>query len=123
MAWKGADKRRSTRVAVLMRVQGQLVAVDVPIVVHDLSRSGFAVVSAKSFEAGDTLDFKLEGAGEQPITVTAEAVHSRPFGSSTSLYLSGFRFVPGPLTGFIPQVAIDRLFEAIRTPERLLSAV
>jgi hypothetical protein len=122
MAWKGRDKRKSPRVAVMMRVKGQLVAVEMPIVVHDLSRSGFAVVSTKAFEPGDTLDFRLEGAGEPAIAISAQAIHSRPFGSSANLHLSGFRFIPGPLTGFIPQAAIDRLFEAIRTPERLLSA-
>ena len=107
----------------MMRVQGELTSVDTPIVVHDLSRSGFAVVSSRAFEAGDTLDFKLDGAGEQPIAVSAVAVHTRPFGASPNLYLSGFRFVPGPLTGLIPQAAIDRLFDAIRFPEKLLSAV
>jgi hypothetical protein len=106
-----------------MRVQGELVAVDAAIVVHDLSRTGFAVVSSKAFQPGDTLDFRLEGVGEQPIAVSATAVHTRPFGASPNLHLSGFQFVPGPLTGLIPQAAIDRLFDAIRYPEKLLSAV
>jgi hypothetical protein len=105
-----------------MRVKGQLVALDAPVVVHDLSRSGFAVVSSRAFGPGETLDFVLEG-GPDTVAVTAQAVHTRPFGSSANLHLSGFRFVPGPLTGLVPQAAIDRLFEAIRSPERLLTAV
>jgi hypothetical protein len=120
MGWTGPEQRKSPRIAVLMRVRGELVDVRTPIIIHDLSRTGFAVVSRMAFPAGESLDFRLEGGGEPTIAVTARAVHTRPFGASPNLHLSGFEFVPGPLTGLIPQAAIDRLFEAMRFPDRLL---
>jgi hypothetical protein len=115
-AWNGRDQRRAVRVEVLMRVKGRLAAVNTPILVHDLSQTGFAVISEVAFRAGETLDFRLEGTGGSEIAVTAEAVHSRAFPASRPLHLSGFRFVPGNLTGMVPRVLIDRLIEAVSTP-------
>jgi hypothetical protein len=94
-------------------VKGQLVAIDVPIVIHDLSRSGFSVVSQAGFRPGETLDFRLTGEDGQTVRVTAQAVHTRLVASSSSLHLSGFRFVEGELTGRIPQSTIDRLIEIV----------
>ena len=44
-----------------MRVKGQLVSLNSEIVIHDLSRAGFGVVSQLSFDRGQTLDFRLMG--------------------------------------------------------------
>jgi hypothetical protein len=96
-----------------MRVSGQLVAVDTPVVIHDLSRTGFAVVSQRAFDAGQTLDFQLAGDGGSPFTVTARAVHSRPMPNAPGYYLSGFMFIPGRLMGLVPQALIDRLIETV----------
>ena len=109
----GAERRQSPRIDVRTRVKGQLVSLDTEIVIHDLSRTGFAVVSAANFESGQLLDFRLTASDTPDVTVTAEAVHSRPLHPSRSLYLTGFRFLPGRLTGFVPQARIDRLIEAV----------
>lgn len=109
----GAERRQSPRIDVRTRVKGQLVALETEIVIHDLSRSGFAVVSAASFESGQLLDFRLTAFDTPDVTVTAEAVHSRPLHPSRNLYLTGFRFLPGRLTGYVPQARIDRLIEAV----------
>lgn len=109
----GAERRRSPRIDVKKRVKGQLVELDTEIIIHDLSRTGFAVVSETNFEAGQLLDFRLEAYGSPEVTVTAEAVHSRPLYPSPNLYLTGFRFLPGKLTGVVPQARIDRLIEAV----------
>jgi hypothetical protein len=97
-------------------VEGQLLALKAPIVLHDLSRDGFAVISPVPFPAGAHLDFRLTAAEGQSVTVTAEAVHSRPVPGSSELHLSGFRFVPGRVTGLLPQAQIDRLIAAV-TPQ------
>ena len=47
------------------------------------------------------------------VAVTAEAVHSRQLPPSRNLYLTGFRFLPGRLTGYVRQARIDRLIEAV----------
>jgi len=110
---RGAERRQSPRIDVRTRVKGQLVALDTEIVIHDISRTGFAVVSELLFESGQLLDFRLMANGSPDVAVTAEAVHSRPLRPSRNLYLTGFRFLPGKLTGYVPQARIDRLIEAV----------
>ena len=109
----GRDNRRAPRIDVLTRVEGRLVALNTPVIIHDLSRTGFAVISQSAFEPGQMLDFQLVADEGPTIKVTAEAVHSNPMGAGTGLYLSGFKFVPGKLTGMVPQALIDRLIEAV----------
>jgi hypothetical protein len=82
----GRERRRDERVDVLMRVKGELVRPDTPILVHDLSRSGFAVLSQVAFSSGQQLDFRLTGEDGTTVTVTAQAIHSercRPIRVST----------------------------------------
>ena len=113
MRWNGRDQRQSPRIDVLMRVNGQTSALETPILVHDLSRSGFAVVSQIPFTSGQTLDFRLRTPEDSPVSVTAQAVHTRPYGAAPGLYLTGFAFVPGRVTGLVPYVLIDQLIAAV----------
>lgn len=111
--WSGKELRKSPRIDVLMRVNGQLVPIGTPVAVHDLSRTGFAALSEQTFEPGETLDFRLVGPNGETVLVTAEAVHSRPVPGTPSLKLVGFKFVPGSMTGMLPRVLIDRLIDAV----------
>lgn len=112
-SWDGIEQRRSPRIDVRMRVKGELPSVEAPILVHDLSRSGFAVVSTLAFEVGETLDFRLVGPEASDVAVSAEAVHSRPMKNAPHLYLTGFKFVPSAANGVLPQAEIDRLIAAV----------
>jgi hypothetical protein len=114
------DARRSPRVDVLMRIQGELVAVGRPIVIHNLSRSGFGVVSGVAFAVGETLDFRLVAETGVIVRVTAEAVQTRSHPRVPGQQLTGFRFVPGRLTGMVPAALIDQLIEAITPVGSLL---
>lgn len=96
-----------------MRVRGELVSLNTPIVIHDLSRTGFSVVSQTPFEKGQALDFRLMGDDGPGVKVTACAVHSRPVQGSPGLHRSGFMFIPGQLTGLVPQASIDQLIDAV----------
>ena len=109
----GRDQRREPRVDVYMQVRGELVSLNTPIVIHDMSRTGFSVVSPTPFEKGETLDFRLMGDDGPGIRVTACAVHSRPVEGAPGLHVSGFMFIPGKLTGLVPQSSIDRLIAAV----------
>ena len=73
--WNGVEQRRAPRIDVRMRVKGELSTVEAPMLVHDLSRTGFAVVSTLSFDVGEPLDFRLVGPEASDVVVTAEAVH------------------------------------------------
>ena len=107
IAWEGVEQRRSARIDVRMRVKGVLASIDAPILVHDLSRTGFAVVSTIGFEVGQSLDFRLLGPESSDVSVTAEAVHSRSMKNAPHLYLTGFKFLPSQHTGLLPQALID----------------
>ena len=109
----GAERRQSPRIDVARRVKGKLVMLDTEIIIHDLSRTGFAVVSQLTFEQGQLLDFRLSTTGSPDVTVSAEAVHSRSLPASPHLFLTGFRFLAGKMTGQVPQSRIDRLIEAV----------
>ncbi len=109
----GAERRKSPRIDVVQRVRGEVVRLDAEIVVHDLSRTGFAVVSKLMFEPGTLLDFRLSAEGSPDVTVSAEAVHTRALHPSPDLYLTGFKFLPGKMTGVVPQTRIDRLIAAV----------
>ena len=121
MAWRGPDQRRAPRIDVLRRVSGQLLHIDTPIVVHDLSRTGFGAVSQIDFRPGDILDFRLETERDS-ITITARVVHSRPWANSAVLSFTGFEFVPGRLLGLVQEARIERLIEAVTVHEGLLVA-
>jgi len=112
----GRERRRHERVDVLMRVKGELVRPDTPILVHDLSRSGFAVLSQVAFLSGQQLDFRLTGEDGTTVTVSAQAIHSEKMPSNQGLYMSGFMFIPGRLTGLVPQALIDRLIATVADP-------
>ena len=109
----GRDLRRAPRVDVLTRIKGELVPIDTPVTILNLSRTGFAIVSEVKFQPGQALDFRLAGENGVVVTVTAEAVHSRPHPSARGQHLTGFRFVPGRLTGVVPQAKIDQLIDAV----------
>ena len=111
MGWRGAEQRRAPRIEVLRRVRGTLIPIDSPVVVQDLSRSGFGAVSH--------IDFRLES-GRDSLTVTARVVHSRAFGNSSELFVTGFEFVRGELLGLTQESRIDRLIEAVSVREGLL---
>ena len=44
MGWRGPEQRRAPRIDVLRRVSGTLIPIDSPVIVHDLSRTGFEFV-------------------------------------------------------------------------------
>jgi hypothetical protein len=111
--WNGREQRRSPRIDVRLRVQGRLLDLNIPVLVHDLSRTGFAVVSEDPFEPGQQMDFQLTGRDGTILRVTAEAVHNRALTENRRGHLSGFKFIPGRLTGLLPQTKIDRLIAAI----------
>jgi hypothetical protein len=113
----GQDRRREPRVDVMLRIKGEMVRPEAPILIHDLSRSGFAVLSQIAFGSGQPLDFRLTGEDGTTVTVSAHAIHSKPMPASPGLYLSGFMFVPGRLTGLVPQALIDRLIATVAAPD------
>jgi hypothetical protein len=108
-----ADRRRSTRVEVLGKVQGQVVSLEMPVTVREMSLGGMSIETTTAFEVGSTSDFLLtlgDGAG---VEVYGKVVYTRLIeGSGQPRYLSGIQFVdvdeadPGtPVGGLITKVS------------------
>ena len=95
---------------------------DVPIELHNLSRTGFAVVSEVAFTPGATLDFHIEGPDNLTCRVSAVAVRSGAVPGHPDRFVSGFAFVPaGDVLGVLPVAAIERLIAAVEAAQPLLS--
>lgn len=89
-----ADRRRSTRVEVLGRIQGQVVSLDVPVLVREISLGGMSVETPRAFTVAGIQSFLLtlgDGAG---IEVHGRVVYSRPSGAGgPDFFVSGIQFV------------------------------
>jgi len=92
-----ANRRRSTRVEVLGKIQGQAVCVDVTVLVREISLGGMSIETPKPFSVGSNCDFFLtlgDGAG---VELTGRIVYSRAtMESGRAFFVSGIQFVePG----------------------------
>jgi hypothetical protein len=107
-----ADRRRSTRVEVVGRVHGQVAALDLPIVVREISLGGMSVETPRAFEVGTVNTFLLtlgDGAG---VEVAGKVVYSRPSTDAhRQFFVSGIQFVDHddlnpttPIGGFMKNV-------------------
>ena len=88
------DRRRSARVEVLGRIQGQVVSLDVPVLVREISLGGMSVETPEAFPVGSVNVFMLtlgDGAG---IDVAGRVVYSRPSSDAhRRFYVSGVQFI------------------------------
>ncbi len=90
-----AQRRRSARLQLLGEVHGQLVGIDVPIVVRDISDGGFAILSTLEFPADAVHRFQLSLESDARFAQVAQVrvVHSRMVpGDTEVLYATGFEF-------------------------------
>ena len=107
------NQRGAPRVDVLLRVKGELVPIDFDVSILNISRTGFALISATRFRGGDRLDLRLTGKQGPPVHVTAAAVHSQMLVTSPGRYVTGFRFEPGRDGGAVPDDDIARLLASV----------
>jgi len=107
------NQRGSPRVDVLLRVNGELVPADFEITITNISRTGFALISAAMFRAGDRLNFRLTPKKGASVLVTAAAVHTQPLPESPGRFVTGFTFEPDGPGGTLPDAAIRELIAAV----------
>jgi hypothetical protein len=89
-----ADRRRSTRVEVVGRVQGQVAALDLPIVVREISLGGMSVETARAFEVGSIQIFLLTLGDGSGVDVAGKVVYSRPSNDAhRQFFISGIQFI------------------------------
>jgi hypothetical protein len=87
------DRRRSARLEVLGRIQGELRALDLPITVLNVSQGGFLMQAPLDFPLGGSHDFRFTAPGREPIVLTAHVVHvMSAIGAGSATYLLGLEF-------------------------------
>ena len=92
----GQERRRYPRIEMVGRITGQVLPLSEPVVVLDMSRSGFAMQTRVMFPIGAVYEFRLMLPDmSAPLTISAQIVHSvQTQGADGSThYQSGLHFV------------------------------
>ena len=90
------ERRRYPRIEMVGRVTGQALPLSEPVIVLDMSRSGFAMQTRVVFPVGAVYEFRLVLPDmSAPLTISAQIVHSvQTKGAAGSVhYVSGLHFV------------------------------
>ena len=106
------SRRRYPRLEVLGLIEGQSVALDVPLTVRELSQGGFSTESPAPFPPGSRNQFRFTTAGGSIVTLDATAVHCRLAsinGDGRHTYITGFEFLSDPSSDDSISVLIDTL--------------
>jgi hypothetical protein len=105
-------ERRAPRIEVMGQLHGQLVPMNLPLDVRDLSSGGFAVESSVSFPVGAVHRFRFITRTGAEVLVRATARHCRPVDSldGAPRFLAGFSFILEPSGE--TEAAIDLMLKA-----------
>ena len=90
------ERRRFPRIEMVGRISGQVLPLSEPVIVLDMSRSGFAMQTRAMFPVGAVHEFRLVLPDmDAPLTISAQVVHSvQAQGVDGSIhYVSGLHFV------------------------------
>jgi hypothetical protein len=89
------DRRRSTRIELLDRLQGHTVSLGVPVAVVDLSLGGMAIETSTPLRPGAIHLFQLTLGDDSTTELTGRVMHSRntaPAGA-TPVFTTGIQFM------------------------------
>jgi len=89
------ERRRSPRIEILGRLHGQVVALNVEVVVREMSLGGMSLEGPFAFPTGAVHEFRLTlGDGSMPL-LSARVVYSRNISppGSTPVYVTGVQFI------------------------------
>jgi len=89
------ERRRSARVAILGRLHGLAISLDVPVKVNDLSLGGMAIETPVAFPLGAVQEFQLTLGDESAVVLRGKVVRSQnvaPIGA-TPTFVTGVQFI------------------------------
>jgi hypothetical protein len=88
------ERRRSPRIEILGQVHGEVVSLDLPILLREVSFGGFSAEAPIQFPEGVAHAFRFSPTGEEPIILTARVTYSRPAADdeAATTYVTGFAF-------------------------------
>jgi hypothetical protein len=111
------SRRRLPRLEVLGLVDGQLLPLDIPLTVRELSEGGFSVVSSSAFPPGCRHHFRFTTITQEVVTLDAVAVHCRlvkaDAGDQVS-FVTGFEFMCTAGTDRAVSVLVDTLTSVLQ---------
>ena len=90
------DRRHYPRIEMVGRVTGQVLPRSEPVIVLDMSKSGFAMQTRALYPVGEVYEFRLELPDmNAPLTISAQIVRSAPVqgADGSTHHLSGLHFV------------------------------
>lgn len=106
------NRRRFPRLEVMGQVDGELVALDVPLKVRDLSEAGFSTESTVPFPPGTGQRFRFTTRAGAVVHLEATSVHCRLASASADghyVYVTGFEFRSNPDTDDAVRALVDTL--------------
>lgn len=106
------SRRRFPRLEVMGRVEGQLVPLDLPLVLRDLSRGGFSCESTVPFPPGTAHQFRFTTPAGAVVTLEASAIHcrlTRVDADGQHAYISGLEFQSSEATDQAVSILVDTL--------------
>jgi hypothetical protein len=88
------ERRRSPRIAILGRVHGHVVSLDIDITVRDISLGGLSFESVIEFPVGAEHEFRLTLGDGATVLVPGRVVYCRPVpGPVAGRFVTGVEFV------------------------------
>lgn len=89
-----AERRRSPRVEVLGKLQGQIVSLDVTVKIREISLGGMSIETQQGFLPGVVQDFMLTLGDGSSVELTGRVVYSRlTTDAARTFYVTGIQFV------------------------------
>jgi hypothetical protein len=109
---RAQSRRRGPRLEVLGQLHGQLVPMELPMLVRNLGAGGFGIESSVPFPVGAVQKFRFTTVAGVGVVVSAEVKHcvSMHTDDGTQRYRAGFSFVHEP--GGVTVRAIELLLNA-----------
>jgi len=109
----GRERRKAPRIEMLGQIFGQVLSVDTPVTVLDLSTGGFSVETACAFRAGSQHQFRFALEHGASLIVTAEVVHCRrrTAPSGKDLFVTGLKFLENPDTSAAVAHILDSIVD------------
>lgn len=89
------ERRRSPRIEILGRLHGNIVSLDMPITVLDISLGGLSIQAAVAFPASAIHEFKLALGDGSSTLMRGKILHSREvlLPDGTRVFVTGVAFV------------------------------
>jgi hypothetical protein len=89
-----SDRRRSPRVEVLDKLQGQIVSLDVAVRIREISLGGMSIETQQGFQIGTVQDFMLTLGDGSGVELIGRVVYSRlTTDAARTFYVTGIQFI------------------------------